>query len=94
MSEALENVANLFKAVSDVGRLKVLRALFSGEKSVGQLSEDVGDEVSVVSHRLKVLYQQRLITKRREGQFIFYNLADDHVNKLVMNAIHHVMECE
>ena len=71
-----------------------MQALFAGEKSVGQLSEEIGDEVSIISHRLKVLYQQRLIAKRREGQYIFYSLADDHVNKLIVNAIHHVLECE
>lgn len=92
--DPLENVANLFKAVSDVGRLKVLRALFDGEKSVSQLSEECEDDVSMISHRLKVLYQQRLISKRREGQFIYYSLADEHVNQLVINAINHVLECE
>lgn len=92
--EALENVANLFKAISDVGRLRVIQALAGGEMSVGALSEFLGDDVSIVSHRLKVLYQQRLITKSRRGQFVYYSLADEHVNQLIVNAVQHVIECD
>ena len=91
--DPLENAANLFKAVSDVGRLRVIQALKSGERCVGDLSAELGDDVSIVSHRLKVLYQQNLIRKRRDGQHIYYSLADEHINQLVVNAVQHVIEC-
>ena len=92
--EPLQKAADLFKAVADVGRLRIIQSLKGGEKSVTAISEEIGDDVSIVSNRLKILYQQRLIRKRRDGKYIYYSLADEHVHQLIVNAVDHVIECE
>lgn len=87
---ALEKAARLFKALADFERLKLLTVLSQGEACVSELA--TSEQMSTVSQRLKVLYNENLVTKRRDGKHIIYGLADHHVYKLVENALSHVQE--
>ncbi len=84
--------AELFRALSDRGRLRTLAALTSGERSVGDLAVASGDGLSTVSQRLKVLQASGLVSRRRQGKQVFYRLADHHVVELLGNALAHAAE--
>ncbi|CAN5176429.1 hypothetical protein BH09MYX1_BH09MYX1_48680 [soil metagenome] len=88
----LERTAALFRALADASRLHLLETLAAGERCVTELAEDEG--MSTVSQRLRVLYGERLVTKRRDGKHIYYALADDHVADLVAAGIAHANEKE
>ncbi|HUI20067.1 MAG TPA: metalloregulator ArsR/SmtB family transcription factor [Methylocella sp.] len=88
----LELAAEMLKALADPYRLRVLMRLAGGELSVGQLAELEKEKITTVSARLKVLLTARLLKRRREGQTIFYSIADAHVLNLVDNAIEHACE--
>jgi ArsR family transcriptional regulator len=45
-----------------------------------------------VSHQLRVLKQAGLVRHRKEGRLAYYFLADDHVKKIVRQALTHVLE--
>ena len=45
--------------------------------------------MSTVSQRLRVLLQEDLVKRRRQGRDMFYRLADDHVETLIRNALDH-----
>ena len=85
-----EKAANLFKALGDPQRLKLLTILYQGEACVSELASI--DQMSTVSQRLKTLKNENLVTTRREGKHIIYSLADNHVYSLVENALEHVKE--
>ena len=82
----------MFKALSDPARLQTLIVLATGERNVGELAQAEHDRVGTVSARLKVLLQARLVKRRREGKNAIYAIADDHVFKLVENAVAHAGE--
>ena len=88
----LELAAEMLKALADPHRLRVLIRLASGELNVGQLAEREREKITTMSARLKVLLMARLLKRRREGQTIFYSIADAHVLNLVENAIAHACE--
>jgi DNA-binding transcriptional ArsR family regulator len=88
----LELAAEMLKALADPSRLRVLLQLSKRELSVGELAEIEHEKITTVSARLKVLLTARLVKRRREGQTIFYSLADKHVLNLVDNAIEHACE--
>lgn len=90
--QQLEDVAAMFKALSDPARLHTLIILASGERNVGELAETEGDKITTVSARLKVLLHARLVKRRREGKTAIYSIADAHVLGLVENAIEHACE--
>lgn len=72
----LERVAEQFKALSDPVRLSLLNALFEGEKSVGQLADEVGSSFANVSKHLSVLHAAGWITRSRDGTTVLCALAD------------------
>ena len=91
-SRQLELAAEMLKALADPHRLRVMLRLARGEMSVSQLAEWDEEKITTTSARLKVLSMARLLKRRREGQTIFYSIADTHVLNLVDNAIEHAGE--
>ena len=74
-----QRTANVARALSDPKRLCVLETLATGERSVGELSRDVGCQVPNMSQHLAVLRSAGLVVARREGTTVFYRLADERV---------------
>ncbi len=90
--EAVMAAAGIFKALSDVPRLRILEALAQGEFCVTELARLSGDEISTVSQRLRVLKSERLVKDTRRGKHKLYSIADQHVLELVRNALAHAQE--
>lgn len=74
-----QRTANVARALSDPKRLCVLETLATGERSVGELSRDVGCQVPNMSQHLAVLRSAGLVAARRDGTTVFYRLADPRV---------------
>jgi ArsR family transcriptional regulator len=91
-SAAVTRAAELFRAMGDPPRLRVLEMLSRGRCCVSEIVQSVGDKFSTVSQRLRVLRDQRLIVRSREGSHVFYSLADRHVADLIHNALEHATE--
>jgi DNA-binding transcriptional ArsR family regulator len=87
-----ERLAQLFKAMGDPNRLKILWALADDEMCVCDLAAFLGVSESAVSHQLRQLRQLHLVSNRREGPILYYRLNDDHVSQLVQLALDHLRE--
>ncbi len=88
--ETAARLAELFSALSDSSRVRILSALAQGEMHVGALAHVVGISESAVSHHLRGLRQMRLVRARKEGRFVFYSLDDDHIADLFRCGLDHV----
>ena len=77
--ENRQKSAAVARALSDPKRLCVLETLASGERSVSELSRDVGCQVPNMSQHLGVLRSAGLVSTRREGTTVYYSLADAKV---------------
>lgn len=84
------HLADLFSALSDANRIRLIAVLLERELSVGSLAEALGMSESAVSHQLRGLRQLRLVRSRREGRRIFYSLDDAHVAELFRMGLDHV----
>ena len=60
-----------------------------GELCVCDLSALLGLSPSAVSHQLRVLRAARLVRHRKAGKLVFYALDDDHVTRLLAEALEH-----
>jgi DNA-binding transcriptional ArsR family regulator len=74
-----QRFAAVGRALADPKRLCVLETLASGERSVGELSRDVGCQVPNMSQHLAVLRASGLVAARRDGTTVYYRLADPRV---------------
>ncbi len=83
-------LADLFSALSDPTRLRIISVLLDGERNVGEIAAQLGMTESAVSHQLRGLRQMRLVRSRKEGRQVYYALDDDHVSKLYLMGLDHV----
>lgn len=82
-----DRLAQLFKAMGDPGRLRILWALEGGEMCVCDLAAYLEVTESAVSHQLRLLRQLRLVANRRAGPVLYYRLDDHLVSQLVRLAL-------
>ncbi|MGZ4692702.1 MAG: ArsR/SmtB family transcription factor [Acidimicrobiales bacterium] len=68
--------AELFRALANPGRIRILETLVQGERSVGDLQPEVGLELSHLSQQLGVLRRANLVTARKEGALVFYSVKN------------------
>ena len=87
-----EKLANLFKAMGDPTRLRILFALVSEEMCVCDLAAFLGISESAVSHQLRMLRQLYLVANRRDGPILYYHLNDHHIEQLITIGLDHVRE--
>lgn len=85
-----QNLAELFGALSDPSRIRIISELLAGELSVGTLAERLEMSESAVSHQLRGLRSLRLLRGRRQGRQVFYSLADSHIEQLFRMGLDHV----
>ena len=89
---ALDRAGRMFRALGDAARLRLLEVLMERECCVTELVEGLGEKFSTVSQRLRLLRNEGLVRRRREGTHLYYALADGHVVDLVQNALAHAAE--
>ncbi|MEK9500209.1 ArsR/SmtB family transcription factor [Gaopeijia maritima] len=80
--EVIALVAQRFKALSEPARLSILGELRTGELNVSQIVERTEQSQAAVSKHLRILHDLGFVSRRREGVFVLYGLADDHVFEL------------
>ena len=88
--EETEQMADIFKALGDPSRLKIVLALLNQEHCVCDLAVICDQTDSAVSHQLRILRALKIVKNRREGKVIYYSLDDDHVISLINMSLDHV----
>jgi ArsR family transcriptional regulator, lead/cadmium/zinc/bismuth-responsive transcriptional repressor len=83
-------LAEIFKALSDPTRVRILHALSHAELCVGDLAAVLEMTESAVSHQLRLLRGLRVVRARREGKQVFYALDDEHVTRLFQLSLEHL----
>ena len=82
-------VAQTMQALAAPSRLLILVRLRREPSSVTRLAADIGMEQSAVSHQLRVLRLLGLVAATRHGKSTVYALFDDHVARLLDEAVYH-----
>ena len=83
-------MADIFKALSDPSRLKIVLALLNQEHCVCDIAVICNQTDSAISHQLRILRALKIVKNRREGKSIYYSLEDDHVISLINMSLDHV----
>ena len=82
----LEPLVGLFRLLSDKTRLNILMLLARGERNVSSLCDELRLPQPTVSHHLGLLRMSNLITNRRDGKQVFYEL-DGRVDAATPNTL-------
>src|SRR5688572_22015298 len=74
--------ARIGKTLGSPHRLELLELLAQGERTVDSLAGEVGASIANVSQHLQALRQAALVESRKQGQFVYYRLADPAISDL------------
>jgi ArsR family transcriptional regulator len=91
-SNALRELADIFKLFGDSTRIGILWALSESEMCVCDLCALLKMKQPAVSHQLKNLKLARIVKARRDGKVIYYSLDDDHIRKMLDFGMEHIQE--
>lgn len=80
--EAISLVAARFKVMSEPIRLQILQTLQSGRIAVTEVARAVATTQPNVSRHLKILQDAGLVTRKQQGNTVYYSIADDSVFEL------------
>jgi len=88
------SLAGFFKVLGDTTRVRILLALALSEMCVADIACLLGMTQSAISHQLRILRQARLVRAKRVGKISFYDLDDEHVEKIVAESAKHLRHGE
>ena len=80
--DALNRLAEVFRAFADGTRLALLQELRDGPKNVNQLCSAIGTTQANVSRQLKLLHAAGLLRREECGPFVCYSIADEVVSEM------------
>ncbi len=73
----MKNCIRVFRALSHETRLKILFYLLDGERCVCDIVKHVGRSQPTISNHLSRLQKDGILTSKREGQWVYYWIADE-----------------
>lgn len=90
--QELEQLSELYKAMGDYSRMKILWLLMSHELCVSDLAKQMNITESAISHQLRGLRIARLVQSRKAGKNVFYSLLDEHIQWVLEETYAHISE--
>jgi DNA-binding transcriptional ArsR family regulator len=81
--QRLDELAQLFKALSHPARIWIVESLYDGERCVYELVEGLGLDFSTVSRHLSVLKQAGMIGDEKRGKHVYYHIKAPCVKSLI-----------
>lgn len=83
-------IAEVFKALADPTRIRVIETLSIRELCVCDLANLLCMTQSAISHQLRILRQNGVLKYRKDGRIVYYSLDDEHVSQLLNSVSSHV----
>ena len=85
--EILEGIVCFFSVFADYTRVKILTALAISELCVTDISRILQINQTTVSHQLRFLKSAGMVKSVRQGKIVFYSLANDSINDVILKGI-------
>ncbi|SRR5258706_15124192 len=89
-TDTASRLSEIFAAMADPNRLRIISALSHHELNVSELSKLVDMTKSATSHQLRLLRTMRIVRARKAGRQVFYLLHDNHIHDLLDRGITHI----
>ena len=87
----VNKMCKVFQLLADPVRLKIVLALLVEDMCVGPLTELCGVTQSGVSHQLRILRDNEIVTAKRLGQRVEYSIADEHIREIIEMGKAHLL---
>ena len=88
--DEIQKLADIYKALGDPTRLRILHCLKNSEMCVCDISVILEMSQSAISHQLRVLRNLKLVKHRKEGKMVYYSLDDNHIFRILDEGLIHI----
>ncbi|GAA1772388.1 metalloregulator ArsR/SmtB family transcription factor [Luedemannella helvata] len=92
--EAYEAAGELLRALAAPLRIAIVTELRDGPRCVHELVDALGVAQPLVSQHLRVLRGASVVRGERRGREIAYSLTDEHIGRIVADAVSHAGESD
>ena len=83
LAKSADRASEFLKSVANPQRLRILCLIMEGERPVGEIAEAIGANQSSVSQNLALMRREGLVAPRRDGQTIYYRIAEKKLTKVL-----------
>jgi len=90
LGQVFEAVSNYFALLSEPVRLRILHSICREEKSVSQIVAETGATQTNVSRHLNTLYRAGALSRRKDGNFIYYGVRDSALTEICRTVCTHI----
>lgn len=78
-----KKTAEMFKALCDENRIRILKLLRGGEKCACVLLDDLHITQPTLSHHMKILCDSGIVTGRKDGKWMYYSISPEGANSAI-----------
>lgn len=86
----IDGLSEIFKALADETRLKIIYALINQELCVCDIANTIQLSLPATSHHLRILRNLKLVKHYKKSRMVYYTLDDNHVANLIKEGIKHL----
>lgn len=91
LSHVFEKVSQYFSLLSEPMRIRILHAICQHERTVNDVVAETGATQTNVSRHLNAMYRAGVLSRRKEGTFVYYGVADHVLTDLCRNVCTHIV---
>lgn len=91
-NDTIINMSEFFKIFGDNTRLKIINVLLNSKMCVGDIASILEMSHSSISHQLRILKQFKIVKFEKHGKLVYYELDDDHIEKIFNEGMEHINE--
>ena len=76
LSRVFDTVSRYFSLLAEPMRVRILHAICHGPRTVNDIADEAGASQTAVSRHLNLMYRAGVLSRRREGNSVFYGVVD------------------
>ena len=85
------NPSDVFKALSDQNRLRIVELLRDGELCACRLLEEMNFTQPTLSHHMGILIKAGIVNGRKDGKWVYYSMNKETLEK-VTDYLHSILQ--
>lgn len=90
MARVFETVSRYFSLLSEPMRVRILHAICAQPRTVGEIVAETGATQTNVSRHLNTMYRAGVLTRRKDGNFTWYGVADPTLTEICRTVCVHI----
>jgi DNA-binding transcriptional ArsR family regulator len=90
LSNVFETVSRYFALLGEPMRVRVLHAICNRPKTVNEIAEETGATQTNISRHLNLMYRAGVLARRKEGNFVYYGVADTALTEICRTVCVHI----